>query len=78
MRYEATPLPGFNVGWGQRCFNALAHHQFLTFHDGGPALEASWSHPIELTGPSREDEACEPVPDCRLFWEWLLGVLSRS
>ena len=33
------------VGWNQRRFAAPAHHQFSTFPDGGPALEASWSHP---------------------------------
>ncbi len=36
---------GQNVGWDQRCFAAPAHQQFSMFHDGGPALEASWSHP---------------------------------
>ena len=34
-----------DVGWDQRRFAALAHQQFSKFPDGGPALEASWSHP---------------------------------
>ena len=34
-----------SVGWDQRRFVAPAHHDFSTFPDGGPALEASWSHP---------------------------------
>ena len=29
----------------QRRFAAPAHHQFLTFRCGGPALEANWFHP---------------------------------
>ncbi len=33
------------VGWDQRRFAAPAHQDFSTFPDGGPALEASWSHP---------------------------------
>ncbi len=33
------------VGWDQRRFVAPAHHDFSTFSDGGPALEASLSHP---------------------------------
>ena len=33
------------VGWDQRRFAAPAHHDFSTIHDGGLALEASWSHP---------------------------------
>ena len=33
------------VGWDQRRFAAPAHHDFSMFPDGGPALEASWSHP---------------------------------
>ncbi len=34
-----------SVGWGQRRFAAPAHHDFSTFSNGGPAIEASWSHP---------------------------------
>jgi hypothetical protein len=34
-----------DVGWDQRRFAAPAHQQIPTFHHGGPALEASWSHP---------------------------------
>ncbi len=33
------------VGWDKWCFAAPAHQDFSTFPDGGPALEASWSHP---------------------------------
>ena len=33
------------VGWDQRRFAAPVHHEFSMFPDGGPALEASWSHP---------------------------------
>ena len=33
------------VGWDQRRFAAPAHQQFSMFQDGGPALEASLSHP---------------------------------
>ena len=33
------------VGWDQRRFDAPAHHDDATRPDGGPALEASWSHP---------------------------------
>ena len=33
------------IGWDQWRFAAPAHHEFSTFPDGGPALEASWSHP---------------------------------
>ena len=33
------------VGWDQRRFAALAHQQFSIVFHGGPALEASWSHP---------------------------------
>ena len=36
---------GQDVGWDQRRFAAPAHHQFSKVHHGGPALEASWSHP---------------------------------
>ena len=36
---------GQDVGWDQRRFAAPAHHDFSTFFGGGPALEASWSHP---------------------------------
>jgi len=36
---------GQDVGWDQWRFAAPAYHQFSTFPDGGPALEASWSHP---------------------------------
>ena len=36
---------GQDVGWDQRRFAAPAHQQFSKFPDGGPALEASWSHP---------------------------------
>jgi len=36
---------GQDVGWDQWRFAAPAHHQFSTFPYGGPALEASWSHP---------------------------------
>ncbi len=33
------------VGWDQRRFAAPAHHDVATIPDGGPALEASLSHP---------------------------------
>ena len=33
------------VEWDQRRFVAPAHHDFSTIPNGGPALEASWSHP---------------------------------
>ena len=33
------------VGWDQRRFAAPAHHEFSPFPVGGPALEASLSHP---------------------------------
>ena len=33
------------VGWDQWRFAAPAHHDFSSYHDGGPALEASLSHP---------------------------------
>ena len=33
------------VGWDQRRFAAPAHRIFKRLLDGGPALEASWSHP---------------------------------
>ena len=33
------------VGWDQRRFAAPAHQDFSMFSDGGPALEACWSHP---------------------------------
>ena len=33
------------VGWDQWRFAAPAHHEFTTFPFGGPALEATWSHP---------------------------------
>ncbi len=33
------------VGWDQWRFAAPAHHEFSTFPEGGPALEASLSHP---------------------------------
>ena len=39
--FEAGP----DVGWDQRRFAAPAHHDFWMFPDGGPALEASLSHP---------------------------------
>ena len=46
-----TPyLAGQDVGWDQRRFAAPAHQQFSMFHDGGPALEASWSHPTLKLG----------------------------
>ena len=41
-----------HVGWDQRRFAAPAHHDFPLRRDGGPALEASWSHPT-LFGKSR-------------------------
>ena len=36
---------GQDVGWDQRRFAAPAHHDLSAIPDGGPALEASWSHP---------------------------------
>jgi len=39
-----------NAGWDQRRFAAPVHQQFAMFHDGGPALEASWSHPTLKLG----------------------------
>ncbi len=39
--FEAWP----DVGWDQWRFAAPAHHDFSTINDGGPALEASLSHP---------------------------------
>ncbi len=39
-----------NVGWDQRRFAAPAHHQFLKVFHGGPALEASLSHPTLKLG----------------------------
>ncbi len=33
------------VGWDRWRFAAPAHHDFSMFFNGGPALEASWSHP---------------------------------
>ncbi len=34
-----------DVGWDQRRFAAPAHQQFSMLPDGGPALQANWSHP---------------------------------
>ena len=34
-----------DVGWDQWRFAAPAHRQFSKIFHGGPALEASWSHP---------------------------------
>ncbi len=34
-----------DVGWDKRRFAAPAHQHFAMFPDGGPALEASLSHP---------------------------------
>ena len=52
----ATP-----VGWDQRRFAAPAHHDGATISDGGPALEASLSHPTsKLSGTSfKFTENCE-------------------
>ncbi len=41
----ANKLARASVGWDQRRFAAPAHHHVGRFHDGGPALEASLSHP---------------------------------
>ena len=52
VRHQATRMTpafhGHRVGFasdqGQRRFAAPAHQNFSTFPNGGPALEASWSH----------------------------------
>ncbi len=42
------------VGWDQRRFAAPAHHDLVTSPDGGPALEASLSHPTGLPADARQ------------------------
>ena len=45
LRAIALFEAGEDVGWDQRRVAAPAHQKFAMFSDGGPALEASWSHP---------------------------------
>ena len=49
-------VSGAFVGWDQRRFAAPAHHDDQRFHHGGPALEASLSHPT-LKRDGRESSA---------------------
>jgi len=42
------------VGWDQRRFAAPAHHETVASSDGGPALEASLSHPTSLPADARQ------------------------
>ena len=59
------------VGWDQRRFAAPVHHEFSTFPDGGPALEASWPRP-----PLNEPIAlC--IPNHFLTFLPRLGMLFR-
>ena len=54
-----------SVGWDQWRFVAPAHHDFSTLPDGGPALEASWSHPTlnkgDGPGPNASVACCKVV-----------------
>ncbi len=60
------------VGWDQRRFAAPAHHDVSTRPDGGPALEASLSHPTNTTN----------APDARSYFylmlEYVDGVNLRE
>ncbi len=52
------------VGWDQRRIAAPAHHAGQTPPDGGPALEASLSHPTSngvMATPSNEDNLFAPI-----------------
>ncbi len=55
-----------NVGWDQRRFAALAHHQFSKVFHGGPALEASWSHPTLKLGRTVGVAAIRPGDSPRI------------
>ena len=48
------------VGWDQRRFAAPAHHHVSTVSNGGPALEASLSHPTLIRATDLTER-----PDCR-------------
>ena len=71
---------GQDVGWDQWRFAAQAHHQFSTFPDGGPALEASWSHPtlkmpITLVYSQNRLDVCPVsdyagIPETSGFQQW--------
>ena len=63
------------VGWDRWRFAAPAHHDFSMFFNGGPALEASWSHPTlkkamalpKQRGSMRSGAVCT-IPDvCSRF-----------
>ena len=72
--------------WDQRRFAAPAHQQFTTLSGGGPALEASWSHPTafarrRISQPwqrgslglgGRTIQNGKPVPNSRRMLEWLM------
>ena len=72
--------------WDQRRFAAPAHQQFTTLSGGGPALEASWSHPTafarrRISQPwqrgslglgGRTIQNGKPVPNTRRMLEWLM------
>ncbi len=47
-------LKGADVGWDQRRFAAPAHHELSRSRDGGPALEASLSHPTKKKADGQE------------------------
>ncbi|MEK6257087.1 MAG: DEAD/DEAH box helicase [Planctomycetota bacterium] len=51
------------VGWDQRCVAAPAHHEDATPLDGGPALEASLSHPTSTTVTAQDQHDSLPVED---------------
>ena len=60
-----------DVGWDQRRFTAPARQQFSMFHNGGPTLEASWSH------PTLKKAMALPVAACSSFRPQTFAILSR-
>ena len=57
----AEKIAYFKVGQDQRRFAAQAHQQSSTFPNGGPALEANWSHPTPVMCSLRSivDTVCD-------------------
>ena len=51
---ESLGNGSYDVGWDQRRIAAPAHHDQVTSPDGGPALEASLSHPTRLPTDARQ------------------------
>ena len=51
---EALGNGSHDVGWDQQRFAAPAHHELVAAPDGGPAHEASLSHPTSIPADARQ------------------------